>query len=170
MSETNASSDEVFFKWSPDYSLNIKTIDNQHKELVNILNRLFIAASMREGKEVIGGMLEALTSYTKTHFSLEERLMEQANYADMEAHKEEHLKLIEQLDQLCKQHQLEEKPIYFEMLRFLKTWLKDHIRGVDAKYSLALQKAGFSFATWELEATAEFAVMVEKTGRWWKIW
>ena len=86
------SDEEVFFKWSPDYNVNIKTIDNQHQELVNILNRLFIAVSMREGNKIIGSILEGLKSYTKTHFSLEERLMEQANYADIEAHKLEHKK------------------------------------------------------------------------------
>lgn len=164
------SDEEVFFKWSPDYSVNIKTIDNQHQELVSILNRLFVAVSMREGSEIVGDILTALKNYTKTHFALEERLMQQANYADLEAHKEEHKKLIEQLDALIQKHLLEEKPIYFEMLRFLKNWLKEHIRGVDTKYSLALQQAGFSFATWEREAAAEFAVMIEKTGRWWKLW
>jgi hemerythrin len=56
------------------------------------------------------------------------------------------------------------------MLRFLKTWLKDHIKGVDTKYSEALLEAGFSFEAWEKEASAEFSVMIEKTGRWWKIW
>lgn len=164
------SDEEVFFKWSPDYSVNIKTIDNQHQELVSILNRLFVAVSMREGSEIVGDILTALKNYTKTHFALEERLMQQANYADLEAHKDEHKKLIEQLDALIQKHLLEEKPIYFEMLRFLKNWLKEHIRGVDTKYSLALQQAGFSFATWEREAAAEFAVMIEKTGRWWKLW
>jgi hemerythrin len=170
MTEANESSDEVFFKWSPEYSVSIKTIDNQHQELVNILNRLFVAVAVREGEKVIGGILEALKSYTKTHFALEERLMQQAKYADTEVHMAEHKKLIEQLDQLCEKHKLEEKPIYFDMLRFLKTWLKDHIKGVDTKYSEALLKAGFSFEAWEREAAAEFSNMIEKTGRWWKIW
>lgn len=164
------SDDEVFFKWSPDYSVNIKTIDNQHQELVNILNRLFTAVSLREGSKVIASILSALTSYTKTHFALEERLMQQAAYADIEAHKLEHKKLIEQLEDLCKRHEQEEKPIYFEILRFLKHWLKEHIKGVDTKYSEALHEAGFSLAAWEREAAAEFSVMVEKTGRWWRVW
>jgi hypothetical protein len=94
----------------------------------------------------------------------------EANYADLEAHKLEHLKLIGQLDDLCLRHLTEDKPIYFEMLRFLKTWLREHIKGVDTKYSTALKQAGFSFATWEREAAEEFNVMIEKTGRWWKIW
>ena len=64
-------------------------------------------------------------------------------------------KLIEQLDQLVKKHMLEDKPIYFEMMNFLKTWMKDHILGVDTKYSAALKEAGFSVAAWEKEADAE---------------
>jgi hemerythrin len=96
--------------------------------------------------------------------------MEQANYAELEAHKLEHQKLVEQLDQLCRKHLTEDKPIYFEVLRFLKTWLKEHIMGVDTKYSIALQQTGFALAAWELEAAKAFDVMIEKTGRWWRIW
>ncbi len=162
--------DEVFFKWLPEYSVGINTIDNQHKELVNILNRLFIAVSKREGDKAIGEILDALMAYTQKHFTLEERLMQQARYKDLDAHKMEHKKLIEQLDQLIKKHMLEDKPIYFEMMNFLKTWLKEHIQGVDTKYAAALQEAKFSVAQWEAEATGEFAAMAEKTGRWWKIW
>lgn len=164
------STDEIFFKWSPDYSVNIKTIDDQHRELVNILNRLFIAVSRREGDKAIAGILDALLAYTQTHFALEERLMRQANYKDYEAHKAEHNKLIAQLDQLCKKHMLEEKPIYFEMMQFLKTWLKEHIQGVDTKYSAALQQTGFSVAAWEQEASAEFALMANEKRHWWEVW
>jgi hemerythrin len=163
------SNEEVFFKWSSDYSVNIKTIDDQHRELVNILNRLFVAVSKREGEKVIAGILDALMSYTQTHFALEERLMREAKYKDLAAHIEEHRKLIDQLDHLCKKHLVEEKPIYFEMLSFLKTWLKDHIQGVDTKYSAALQQAGFSVAAWEHEASAEFALM-SNSKKWWEVW
>ncbi|MBI5891015.1 MAG: hemerythrin family protein [Nitrosomonadales bacterium] len=163
------SNDEIFFKWSPDYSVNIKAIDDQHQELVNILNRLFVAVSKREGDQAIAGILDALVSYTQTHFALEERLMRQAKYKDLEPHIAEHKKLLEQLDQLAKKHMLEEKPIYFEMLAFLKSWLKVHIQGVDMKYSTALQQAGFSVDAWEREATAEFATM-SNSKKWWEVW
>lgn len=164
------SDDEVFFKWSSEYSVNIKTIDDQHQELVNILNRLFVAVSKREGNNVIGSILDSLMDYTQTHFTLEERLMKEANYQDFEQHKLEHQKLIEQLDQLSKKYMLEDKPIYFEMLTFLRTWLKEHIMGRDTKYSAALQKAGFSTASWERQAQTEFAAMAAKNKQWWKLW
>lgn len=157
---------EVFFKWVPEYGLNIRTIDQQHRELVNILNRLFIAVANLEGDKVIVGILDALTEYTRTHFALEERLMAQAKYPALEAHKLEHRQLIDRLERLSKKHLVDEKPIYFEMLGFLKGWLKDHIQGVDKKYSIALHKSGFAIDSWEREASEEFSAMVERTGDW----
>ena len=162
--------DEVFFKWLPEYSVNINTIDAQHQELVSILNRLFIAVANREGDKVIAGILDALTDYTRTHFALEERLMEQAKYEYLEAHRQEHRKLMDELDRLSRKHLVEDKPIYFEMLGVLKAWLKDHIQGVDQRYSVALRQSGFAIDAWERQAAAEFDAMVEKTGRWWKVW
>lgn len=162
---------EAFFKWSPEYSVHIDAIDEQHKELVNILNRLFMAVSRLEGDKVIAGILDALTGYTRTHFALEEQLMRLAKYPDLAAHQEEHRKLMEKLDSLCKKYLLDEKPIYFEMLAFLKTWLREHIKGEDAKYSAALQKAGFSVTEWEREASKTFAQMsAAPAGQWWKLW
>ena len=163
------SNEEVFFKWLPEYSVKIKAIDDQHRELINILNRLFVAVSKREGDKAIAEILDALMCYTQTHFELEERLMRQAKYKDLDAHIHEHQKLIEQVDRLSRKYLVEEKPIHFEMLNFLKTWLKEHICGVDMKYSTALQQAGFSVAAWEEEATTEFEAM-SNSKKWWKIW
>jgi hemerythrin len=163
------SNDEVFFKWSDTYSVNIPTIDEQHQELVNILNHLFVSVSKREGNKVIAGILDALMEYTQTHFALEERLMEEADYCDIESHKNEHKKLIGQLDQLCKKYMLEEKPIYFELLSFLRNWLREHILGCDSKYSAALQQGGFSTASWEKQAKLEFAAVAFKKKPWWKL-
>lgn len=168
--DKEVSVNEVFFKWSNDYSVGIQTIDEQHQELVNILNRLFIAVSRREGSRVIGSILDALMSYTQTHFTLEERLMREANYKDIDSHMLVHKKLIEELEQLSRKYMLEETPIYFELLSFLRTWLKEHIQGCDTKYSAALQQAGFSTTSWERQARVEFASISYQKKPWWQIW
>lgn len=158
-------SDEVFFKWSPDYSIGIKAIDDQHRVLVNTINRLWGAVSKHEGDKVIVGVFDALMSYTRIHFTLEERLMRHAKYKHLEAHIEEHMKLSEYLGQLYKKHLLEEDPVYYEMMRFLKFWLIEHIQGVDKQFGTDLQQAGFSVAEWEREASAEFALMPNEKNR-----
>ncbi len=164
------SSDEVFFKWSSYYDVNIPAIDEQHRELVNMLNRLFVAISKREGEKIIAEILDALMIYTKTHFSLEERLMKEAHYHDVEAHTREHKKLLNDLEVLARKYLVDERPIYFEMLSFLRSWLREHILGSDMKYSIALQAAGFSTLTWEQQAKAEFSAVTSNKKQWWKRW
>jgi hemerythrin len=157
---------DVFFEWSDDFNVNIPAIDAQHQELVNMLNLLFDAVAKRHAGKVIAGILDSLVEYTQTHFSLEERLMQEADYKGIDHHKQEHKKLITQLDHLTKKFMLESKPIYFEMLTFLRRWLREHIIGCDIKYSAALQRAGFSTTSWEQEATAEFDAMAERKKQW----
>lgn len=164
------SNDEVFFKWSPKFSVNIKAIDVQHRELVNILNRLCGAVTKDEGNKAIAEILDALMSYTQTHFALEENLMQQAKFVDYETHKLEHKKLIEQLDQLCTKHLFEETPIYFEILSFLKTWLKEHLLGEVRSYRTVLQQSEFSISAWEEEISAKFAFTSNAKRQWWQFW
>ncbi len=158
--------DIVFFKWTPEYSVDVETIDVQHRDLVGILNRLFIAVWKREGDAAIASILDALMVYVRTHFALEERLLQQAKYEDFDAHKLEHEELLEQLDQMYGKHFLEEKAIHFQMLSFLKTWLKEHIQGGDRKYSAALGQVAFPASLWANEAAAEFARMSEQWSFW----
>lgn len=158
--------DEVFFVWSPEYNTGIQAIDGQHRVLVNTLNRLAVAISKNEGEKVITGIFDALMNYTQTHFSLEERLMRQAKYDGLETHIEEHQKLIYQLEQLFSKHFNEEKPVYSELLDFMKIWLKGHTLGMDMKFSAALKKSEFSVAEWEQTASAEFALISNAKKHW----
>ncbi len=162
-------SGEAFFTWSSDYSVNISEIDEQHKELVGMINVLFVAVSRREGDRVIGEILDSLVAYTRTHFVLEERLMAEAGYPDLAGHREEHRELIGQLDGLARKFMLDDRPIYFEMLSFLRTWLRAHILGSDMKYSDAFRKSGFSTGRWEQGAKLEFASVAARKRPWWKL-
>ena len=152
-------SDEIFFQWSPDCNVGINAIDDQHRVLVNTLNRLCVAVSKHEGDKVITGVFDALISYTRIHFTLEERLMRHAKHEYLDAHIKEHKKLVEQLNQLYKKHLLEDDPIYYDLMEFLKSWLIEHIQGMDKQFGVYLQQTGLSVDEWEREAIAEFKLV-----------
>jgi hemerythrin len=147
---------KVFLEWQDAYRVNIHHLDEQHKELVNMLNRLFVAAFERKANTVIVDILDELGAYCRMHFALEEHLLQQVGHEDLAAHKAENRKLLEQLDRLSKKHQRDDKPVYFDMLCFLKHWLTDHFRGVDSD---DLIKVGLSTAAWEKSANEEFPAM-----------
>lgn len=77
----------AFFNWDDLGSVNIERIDNQHKKLVSYLNELFEAMRAGKGNEVLEKILNALLSYTNTHFASEEKLTQTHGYPGYLFHK-----------------------------------------------------------------------------------
>ncbi len=159
----------VLFEWTDELSVDIQEIDNQHKVLINILNQLFTAVAERKSEKIIGETLDALMDYTRTHFELEENLMRSAGYggADFDAHLAMHHIFVDRMDSIASKFLSENKAVTFELLNFLKHWLRDHIMVTDKKYAAALRMAGFCTKSWE---TAAKPVAAAKARSWWKFW
>lgn len=167
--------DKVFFEWSNAMSVGIAEIDEQHKTLVDILNRLFHAVVQRESNEITIEILDTLVDYTKTHFGLEEKLLRDAGYdeAEFNAHQREHHAFIEKVGAAANKHLVEGKSVSFEIINFLKHWLQDHILVTDMKYATALKVTGYSTKAWTDFASTAMAAKQEDTSKrkkWWKIW
>lgn len=167
--------DKVFFAWSDAMSVGITEIDDQHKTLVDILNRLFLAVVKRESNEITIEILDTLVDYTKTHFGLEEKLLQDAGYnpAEFATHQQEHRAFIEKISNAANKHLVEGKSVSFEIINFLKHWLQDHILVTDKKYADALKKSGYSTKAWTDFASVAMAnkqAETPKRKQWWKIW
>jgi hemerythrin len=74
----------------------VSEIDQQHQELVNMLNRLNDAVKNNESREDIYRIIDDVISYTRFHFATEERLMVQSGYPEIEWHKDKHKQLIQE--------------------------------------------------------------------------
>ena len=56
------------FEWDDaKYSVKIKTIDNQHKKLVDLINQLFNAMVNEEAHSKLSEVLNELIQYTASH-------------------------------------------------------------------------------------------------------
>jgi hemerythrin len=65
----------AFMEWNNSFSVNVAEIDNQHKHLIDLINKLFEAMSVGKGSEVMGTVLKDLINYTVSHFAMEEKYM-----------------------------------------------------------------------------------------------
>ena len=78
-------------QWSEKFSVGVKELDEQHHQLVKMLNRLI---STREStdthSETISDVLQEMTQYAQKHFKTEESLLKQYGYPGLEQQKEEH--------------------------------------------------------------------------------
>ncbi|MBF0186516.1 MAG: bacteriohemerythrin [Magnetococcales bacterium] len=129
-------------EWVDDLSVNIREIDRQHLQLVNMLNELYAAINAGEADRAVGTLLPNLVQYAVDHFAYEEKLFEQHDYPDMEAHIQAHRKLVGQVQRYVEKIQGGDMSVATPLLGFLKTWLVEHIMGTDKQYSAYMNKCG----------------------------
>ena len=127
-------------KWTEEYSVGIREIDNQHKGLVIIINELFTLMTKGKAKDNLNEIFEHLTDYTKKHFLAEETMLFKYAYPEFEQHRVEHSKFIENLNKLKSDFNNGKITISLEILNFLKDWLLNHIKLSDKKYSVHISK------------------------------
>lgn len=130
-----------FISWSDDLSVGIQELDEQHKILISLINRIFNEAFIIQNTSVANEVLTELVQYTIIHFSVEESLFRIFNYPAYEGHKAQHAELTSQVMAL-KDRVKEGEEINAELLSFLRAWLKKHIVQEDKKYSSFFAEKG----------------------------
>ncbi|MBP9943294.1 MAG: hemerythrin family protein [Desulfomicrobium sp.] len=123
--------------WDQSFETNIPEIDAQHQRLVEIIGALadgIGCASMSDLQTVLAQLKE----YAQYHFQAEETIMEASGYADLEAHRDEHMAFVDQLQLFDLDIILASEGLAWDMYHFLIGWLTNHILVVDKKFSTSL--------------------------------
>jgi len=128
--------------WSSAFCVGVKEIDDQHKKLVDMANRLNDAMQIGQGRESLSKVLNELVDYTVYHFGTEEKLMGLHQYPFQAAHKEEHKKLIQDVGAFKAKFDKGDAAITSEIMNFLRDWLTKHILGTDKKFAKDLNEKG----------------------------
>lgn len=123
------------FEWRNEFSVQIGSVDAQHKMLFGIAGELYAAMMAGQSKIVLSRLLDRLVQYTKVHFAHEERLMKLHGYPGLSAHQAEHQALTSKVQKFQADFQQGQANMSVQLLQFLRTWLESHIRGSDQKYS-----------------------------------
>jgi len=128
--------------WGSDLMIGIQRIDDQHKELVRMINDLHRAMKRREVLPAMQKIMEGLVNYTVMHFGTEEKIFEQHGYEDEAAHKDLHKKLVNQVLEYQQKLNGGDPTIAMGLMTFLKDWLTVHIKGTDVRYVPFMKKHG----------------------------
>jgi len=129
-------------RWDSSLHLGISLIDDQHKQLVNMINDLHRAMKQRQTSVVASGILNSLVSYTVMHFGTEEKLFQKHGYPEYNQHKKVHETLVAQVSDFKSRFDMGDATISMELMDFLKDWLATHIKVTDRKYVPYLQEKG----------------------------
>lgn len=126
--------------WGREYSVNNSILDDQHKKLFMILNK--ITDVIQQGaSRIFYPLIIELESYTIFHFSMEENEMEESGFPGIEEHCKEHQKFKAELAKFKgNAFDLDAKAL-MEIHDYLNSWIKNHILVQDKKYAPYLAKA-----------------------------
>jgi len=122
-------------EWTPDLSVGVEHIDEQHKIWFQKANELFEAGKQQKAKEYINEMIDFLDEYTKQHFRDEETYMEEIRYPGLDAQKKAHASFVEELAKLKKNYNEGggNLLVILNANKMVINWLTNHIRSMDKK-------------------------------------
>lgn len=134
----------MLITWNESYSVGVEKINDQHKKLVEIINKLHEGMKSGQAKNVMEGILNELVDYTKNHFKTEEDLFNQYNYPQGVQHKVEHENLLIKVGDFVNKFVSGDAIISMELMDFLREWLINHIQGTDMQYKAFFNEKGLN--------------------------
>ena len=87
--------------WGKDLEFGIPAIDDEHKKLMDLANRVYVMVKTVDDPVVLMKAFTELRSYASRHFADEEGFMSRIDYPDAAEHQRQHQIFIERLDALA---------------------------------------------------------------------
>ena len=121
--------------WTPNLSVGVGLIDEQHKTWFDKAEKLFEAGQKGHAKEYVGELLAFLEDYTKRHFSDEENYMRSIQYPGYEEQKAAHALFIDKLAKLRMDYETSggNLLVILNANQMVLDWLTKHISTMDKK-------------------------------------
>lgn len=130
--------------WTESNSVGVASLDEQHRRLVEVTNRLFQEIINDTGTEAVFAVLDEVARYAEYHFAHEEALLVEHGYPadELERHAAEHRALEAQVHELIARARQDNSLIDLEVYDFLRDWTNDHMHGSDKRYATFLAARG----------------------------
>lgn len=133
----------MLLNWTPIYSVNVKELDDQHKVIFDVVNKVHSIPEKKLNKDEAMKIIEDLIKYGNIHLATEEKYFEEFNYPDAKLHISEHRKYIKQMLDFKEEIEvLANDDLYDKVSMFLRDWWINHIQHVDQNYSVFFNQHG----------------------------
>jgi hemerythrin-like metal-binding protein len=130
--------------WKDEFSVGVDQMDEQHKKIIAMINRLIREQKVVTEPETVAKLLTEMTDYTREHFRAEEYLMSEYGYDRKESQVKQHKDFIRKTMEFCSASNVGPNILSVALLEYLSTWLVDHILEEDMQYKAFFQEKGVS--------------------------
>ena len=124
-------------EWTPKISVNSEKMDNQHKKLFLIINKLITIKKEKVEPDTIFEVLRELIDYSDKHFKAECLYMSENNYPRLllKAHIGEHEDYFGEMEKFVEDYGKGSETLTDEVLKFLTGWWVEHVSNSDMKFA-----------------------------------
>lgn len=124
--------------WESRYSVGIGAVDHEHRELIELVNRLYEKATTQGSKEAVLDFFGDLFKAISSHFALEERLMRERGYDHLVQHKNDHERLLDEIRDIMEDFDASDRFDESVLAQRLDAWFSRHFETHDARLHHAL--------------------------------
>jgi len=130
-------------QWSEKFSVGVKELDQQHQQLIKLLNILISTqGTTNTHSETVSDTLIAMTRYAQAHFKAEESLMEAYGFPGLEKQKVQHRDFRKKTVAFSTATTLGVDQIPEALLEYLADWWVHHILEDDMAYRTFFKDKG----------------------------
>ena len=130
-------------KWTDDLLIHIDELDDQHRNLFLLINRLIVHKRTNGPREELLDLIQVLVAYSQTHFRAEEHHMADVHYPLALPHSKEHLEFTLNIQDFMKDYDMGVEGLSAKMLTFLRHWWVTHVGESDQKFAKHLKNEGY---------------------------
>jgi hemerythrin len=123
----------TLIEWKDQYSLGVPAVDQEHRELIDLINELYGSVTSSSMDATVADFLGELYTRIAAHFALEEKIMRDSKYDEYLDHKADHERLLDDIRDLMDDY---EDGICVDVDGFgkrLDGWFSEHFRTRDAR-------------------------------------
>lgn len=122
----------ALLQWKDRYSVGIAAVDHEHKELIDLINRLYAEWVQGGPHGSVEGFFGDLYKGISAHFALEERFMRERGYDQLTAHKDDHERLLDEIRDIMDDF-VDEEQTANALAGRLESWFSRHFETHDAR-------------------------------------
>lgn len=133
----------AWISWLPTHSVNVRQFDEEHQNLIALIDQFFTAIMDQKGQQAVCLAMESIVDYLPVHFANEERLMREHDYPHFIEHRESHNDLLQNVTHLREDLDKDNFVTFVHRCGSLLTeWHTTHIRDMDKRYSEFFNQKG----------------------------
>lgn len=121
-----------YISWKDDFSIKNAEIDDQHKELLEIVNQLYEFCD-KEYTEKTKSLMYQLLEHTREHFDTEESYMKQLKYPQYISHKLEHDRFYNKVANFSIALEEGNDKLNSDFFKSFQNWFQNHLELNDKK-------------------------------------